>query len=497
MRRLHSDTVIQFAFFLAASVNLKPIAPLVVACAALAGCLGNSGTSLPPPSDVTPIVGDGMAGVKWTPQVGVNYLAVAATTPTLTIQNWADAAINGFALINLGSISFPPTLFCNNNYLGAQSPGAAVNGLAYYFTVDAHTGTSPGGSGSPVVQSIPRPAGGVVNGVNTWSPGTPMPTGGIQGAGYAPLSVCLPSGPPTGVYTAVGSGGTIFTSPDGRTWTARSSGVSTDLYGIASYTLGLNNPIAPGMLMVAVGQGGATVRSGDTGITWSVGTPYNAAEPILRSVSWSGTAFVAVGDGGRIQASPDGVSWNIVNSGTSYNLYAIDCVGTTCVAVGDGASGTGTAEVSFDGGASWTAFTLTGGALRGVTYGSFDNNENPNGTIGNGNIYLPYATPINTWVLVGDNATAYQSTGVALGMTAAAWTAAPVAAAGTAGLVAVGYTTQFVAVDGSGNAYTNRYGTPDSWKGPFPSGIVDPAAMTSNQHGYILVGTSGDNAGAF
>jgi hypothetical protein len=32
------------------------------------------------------------------------------------------------------------------------------------------------------------------------------------------------------LYTAVGNGGYVATSPDGATWTARSSGIVSDLY---------------------------------------------------------------------------------------------------------------------------------------------------------------------------------------------------------------------------------------------------------------------------
>jgi len=454
---------------------------LFAATVGLAGCLGNSGSSTSPPPDVRAISGDGIAGVYWTPQFGVNYLVIGSTNPNVTPQNWTQLSIAGFAIVNNNSNgTSPPGLLCNGG------PGYAVNGLTYFFTVTAHTGTSPGGPGSPLISVTPRPAGGP----GTWSVGSPM-TAPVNGVGYAVITTCLASGGPTGVYIAVGPAGAIFSGTDGANWTSRTpAGYSVDLYGVATVTGSVNNPAAPNLLFVAVGAGGAVIRSPD-GITWTASLSPNPSAPTLRSVAWTGASFVAVGDSGRIQTSPDGVTWTVQTSNTAVNLHSITCVGTTCLAVGDG----GIVDISFDGGATWATNLLAGGAvaLRGVVYGNFDNNETGNGVIGIGG---NTPTVINTWVVVGDQGTAYQSTAVTPGVTAASWSAVPIA--GAANLVAVGYTTQFVAIDSVGNAFTSERALAGAWSPPIATGITDPVGkMAGNLHGHVLVGSSGDNTSAF
>jgi hypothetical protein len=462
-------------------VKLRFLICLVTAGVGLAGCLGNSGSSSPPPLDARAVVGDGIAGAYWTPQFGVNYLLIGSTNPNVTPQNWTQLAIAGFAIVNNNSNgTTPPGILCNGG------PGFAVNGLTYYYTITAHTGTSPGGPGSPLITVTPRAAGGP----GSWSTGSPM-SAPVNGVGYTPISTCLSSAPPTGVYTAVGPGGAIFSSQNGQGWTPRTpAGYTVDLYGVASYNTNLNTPTTPNLLIVAVGAGGATIRSSD-GVNWSIGTPFNASAPTLRAVSWTGALFVAVADGGRIQTSPDGITWTVQTSNTTTNLHSITCVGTGCLAVGDA----GVVDISFDGGSTWGTNVLAGGtvALRGAAYGDFDNNATGNGVIGIGG---NTPTSITTWTVVGDGGTAYSSNIVNPGVTAANWNAAPIA--GAANLVAVSYTTQFVAIDSAGNAFTSERALPGTWSGPVATGITDPAGrMAGNLHGHVLVGSSGDNASSF
>ena len=93
--------------------------------------------------------------------------------------------------------------------------------------------------------------------------------------------------------------------------------------------------------------------------------------------------------------------------------------------------------------------------------------------------------------------TNFNSTNVA----AITWNAAPVTGAGN--IVALGYTTQFVAIDKTGNAYTSQTATAGSWSAAVPTGITDPVSMITNgygasdSHGYVLVGSTGDNATSF
>lgn len=455
-------------------MNLRFLVPLFAAT--LAGCLGNSGDAAAPPTDIKAVEGDGIAGITWTPLYGIVYLAFGSNSPNLTTQNWTDPAIAGFAILNGGTKTIPPALLCNS------SAGAAPNGLSYYFTVNAHTGTAPGGPGSRTVKATPRAAGGA----GTWTVGTPIGVN-INGIGYAVITTCLPTELPTGIYAAVGSTGAIFTSTDHSTWTSRTpSGYTTDLFGVAAHTGSINVPSAPNLLFVAVGAGGAVIRSLD-GVTWTSSVAASGSAATLRAVGVASGNFVAVGDGGRIQTSPDGVTWTARTSNTTVNLHSVEC-GSTCVAVGDG----GVVDVSFDSGVTWAVQTLGGGAsaLRAVAYGNFDNNETGNNVVGvNGN------PSINTWVVVGDNGTVFESSDFGTTVSSITWTAVPVS--GAANFTAISYTTQFVAVDSAGNAFTSQTATSGTWSAAIATGITDPVSVATNGHGYVLAGASGDNTSAF
>jgi uncharacterized membrane protein len=105
-----------------------------------------------------------------------------------------------------------------------------------------------------------------------------------------------------------------------------------------------------------------TVSAGGAGTTWTV---RNLGD-FLFGVTYGNGLFVAVGDGGVILTSPDGVSWTRRASGTSEWLRGVTYGNGLFVAVGLG----GTILTSPDG-VSWTRRTSgTGNPLIGVTYGN-------------------------------------------------------------------------------------------------------------------------------
>lgn len=143
---------------------------------------------------------------------------------------------------------------------------------------------------------------------------------------------------------ATGSSGTIITSPNATTWTARTSGTTNNLKGVAySPPLGL---------YAAVGSGGTILRSAD-GITWI--TCVSPTPRDLNSVEWDAKAaqFVAVGNAKTVVVSSDGIVWVLKKedllSGVDLLGIGADPASGTLVAVGTG----GAVARSIDAGDTW------------------------------------------------------------------------------------------------------------------------------------------------
>ena len=125
-------------------------------------------------------------------------------------------------------------------------------------------------------------------------------------------------------------GNQILTSPDGEEWTERYRNLDSSLsaLAIASYS----------GVTIAVGEGGSIKESQD-GLSWqerTIGDRY-----WLWDVIWANGQFVAVGwgdedsDEGAILTSPDGLAWTERHLGWDSYLEAIIWDGRQFVAVGD------------------------------------------------------------------------------------------------------------------------------------------------------------------
>jgi hypothetical protein len=174
------------------------------------------------------------------------------------------------------------------------------------------------------------------------------------------------SGGTTGMFIAAGSSGVILTSSDGTIWSTDTSVTKEDLYGVAYAKAGLTGPSD---LFVAIGDSGAILTSSD-GVTWELkksGTVQN-----LSSIIFANGFFVAAGDSGVILTSPDGTSWTKRNSGTINGLCSVS-YGNTIAGSQPGrfvAVGTHGAITSSPDGIAWTTNASgTIGFLFDVTYG--------------------------------------------------------------------------------------------------------------------------------
>jgi len=132
--------------------------------------------------------------------------------------------------------------------------------------------------------------------------------------------------------------------------------VSTCKSGTASSLLGVT---WSGTQYVAVGYGGVVVASPD-GVEWT--SRVSRTANLLAAVAWSGTQFVAVGY--AVLTSADAITWTARVSQTPHLLYGVAWSGTEFVAVGS----SGTILASPDG-VEWTPRASgTRDALQGIVW---------------------------------------------------------------------------------------------------------------------------------
>lgn len=149
-----------------------------------------------------------------------------------------------------------------------------------------------------------------------------------------------------GGFVAVGEGGTLLTSTDGRTWMDTPSPTSATLRGVA----------AGGTGYVAVGDGGVVLASID-GTAWVSGESRTTGR--LNAVAWTGTYYVAVGAApkallsGLILTSTDGLLWTDRTPADVRPLYGVAGRDGHALAVG----WTGAIAESPDG-VAWTSSSL-------------------------------------------------------------------------------------------------------------------------------------------
>jgi hypothetical protein len=142
----------------------------------------------------------------------------------------------------------------------------------------------------------------------------------------------------------------------GGIWTARTT--ATSLYDVA-YGNGL---------FVAVGGGGVVTTSPD-GITWTAGTPANGSN--WYSVTYGNGLFVAVASSGgtnRVMTSPDGITWTGRTAAQANSWYSVTYGNGLFVAVSS--DGTNRVMTSPDG-ITWTArIAAEANDWMNVTYGN-------------------------------------------------------------------------------------------------------------------------------
>jgi hypothetical protein len=125
-------------------------------------------------------------------------------------------------------------------------------------------------------------------------------------------------------YVAVGgltNRATILSSIDGVNWNSISD--ATNYYGLYAIVFAQNQFVAVGQL--AASKQATTLTSPD-GLTWTPRT--SGATNHLRGITWGNNLYVAAGDKGSLTTSSDGITWANASLSTVINLR--------CAAYGNG-----------------------------------------------------------------------------------------------------------------------------------------------------------------
>jgi hypothetical protein len=228
------------------------------------------------------------------------------------------------------------------------------------------------------------------------------------------------------LYVAVGSNGSLLSSPDAITWTSRTSGFGAQDIRRVAYGNGL---------WVAVGNAGTITTSTD-GITWTARTS-NMSGNDINDVVYANSVWVAVGQGGGttntggIIYSTDGITWTrksqsltigatyftVVYNGTNWivgadvstnnYLYASTPSGTWTAAVAGSAVAMrkifwdGTRHIFYTNAWKYSTSTTLGGQVEYIGLGSLSTNvmwqsAYYNNVVYFGEVYWTSFTPAST-----------------------------------------------------------------------------------------------------
>lgn len=133
-----------------------------------------------------------------------------------------------------------------------------------------------------------------------------------------------------GRFVVVGTTGAVLTSPDGVTWAARQIPGVRHLFSV---TWNGSVFVAGGMSTSLL----ATLLTSSDGLTWETRWTHFVANSEVRSVSWDGGGFVAVGvqfQNVLVATSSDGATWTSPTIHQEQALWSVAGSGSVWLAVG-------------------------------------------------------------------------------------------------------------------------------------------------------------------
>jgi hypothetical protein len=165
-------------------------------------------------------------------------------------------------------------------------------------------------------------------------------------------------------FVAGGKSGLVKTSPDGTSWTLRTSGLASNMR--------IKSIAWNGTKLVAVGFNTLSrkplILLSSDGASWTKISTATQPSYSLEAVVWTGSAFVAVGERRNILTSTNGNSWNRHKApGDADALLGACWNGTRLVAVGTGGTILSTSSAYPDSEGDWTIVAGTPpAAIRGI-----------------------------------------------------------------------------------------------------------------------------------
>jgi hypothetical protein len=198
-----------------------------------------------------------------------------------------------------------------------------------------------------------------------------------------------------GLFVALTGSGGIYSSSNGSTWTARTSGVVTGLNEVWYDSVNKIFTIVGDSGVILTASPAAGVAQVSTWVSRTSGTANN----LLSISQLSSTTWIATGTSGTIVTSPNAVTWTTRSSGVTVDLRSITVAnlgGGTYKAI---AVGTGGIAITSSAGTSWsTALSNSATDPTGATVSVGDLNQV---------IYQTFTAPNNStysyYIAVGDN----------------------------------------------------------------------------------------------